>query len=199
LIAVLVIALLSYQSLQVSVAASKTLTQSIEVLAQLNNVLSTLKDAETGRRGFLLTGNESYLEPFLTAKAALPSEFATMRGLMANRSEQMRRLDVLESIAAQKMSELSETINVRHAGQVDAALAVVRSDRGKNYMDRIRAAVVEMDGVERRQTADQPWTSTPATTMRRRSGFNCRARSVDLLGEPESGLALLIEPQAQQG
>jgi CHASE3 domain sensor protein len=54
----------------------------------------------------------------------------------------MRWLDVLESIAAQKMSELSETINVRHAGQVDAALAVVRSDRGKNYMDRIRAAFV---------------------------------------------------------
>src|ERR1700691_1308396 len=120
LIAVLVIALLSYQSLQVTVAASRSLTQNIEVLAQLNNLLSTLKDAETGQRGFLLTGNESYLEPFLTAKAALSGEFATMRSLLANRPEQLRRLDHPEPVAAQKMSELGETVDLRRAGQADA-------------------------------------------------------------------------------
>ena len=109
--AVAVIALLSYQSLQSTAASSKSLTQTVEVLAQLNNLLSTLKDAETGQRGYLLTGNENYLEPYLTAKAALPGEFATLRGLMANRPQQKSRIDALESVAKQKMEELGQTVD----------------------------------------------------------------------------------------
>jgi len=167
LLAVLVIALLSYQSLQATMASSRSLTQTIEVLAQLNTLLSTLKDAETGQRGYLLTGNESYLEPFLTAKAAIPSEFNTMRGLLTNRPEQIRRLDTLESLAAQKMSELGETVDLRRAARTDAALAVVLTDRGKNYMDRIRAAVADMDGVERQQIAQrgQDWRNAAAISL----------------------------------
>src|ERR1700729_1819930 len=103
--AVLTIALLSYQSLQATAASSKSLTQSVELLGQFSALLSTLKDAETGQRGYLLTGSESYLEPFSNAKAALPGEFAGMHSLLENRPQQQKRLDELKTVAQQKMDE----------------------------------------------------------------------------------------------
>jgi signal transduction histidine kinase/DNA-binding response OmpR family regulator/CHASE3 domain sensor protein len=167
LIAVMVIALLSYQSLQVTAASSTSLAQTIEVLARLNSVLSTLKDAETGQRGYLLTGKDSYLEPFLTAKAALPGEFNALRGLFADSPEQKRRLDELESLSALKMGELGETVDLRRAGQADAALAAVLTDRGKIYMDRVRAAVANLDSMERQQIAQrgQEWRNAAAVSL----------------------------------
>jgi CheY-like chemotaxis protein/CHASE3 domain sensor protein len=167
LTAVLTIALLSYQSLQATEASSKSLTQSIEVLGQFSALLSTLKDAETGQRGYLLTGNESYLEPFLNAKAALPGEFNTLRGLLANRPQQTKQLGLLESLAAQKMAELGETVDLRRAGQADAALAIVRTDRGKNYMDRIRSALGDIENAERQLIAQRgrDWQSAATISL----------------------------------
>jgi CheY-like chemotaxis protein/CHASE3 domain sensor protein len=164
-IAVVIIALLSYQSLQATAESSRNLTQSIEVLRQLDSLLSTLKDAETGQRGYLLTGNQSYLDPYLDAKNALPGEIKAMRSLLANRSEQMRRLEALESNAAFKMAELESTVVARQAGQADAAIAIVRTDRGKVYMDRIRAIVAEMDRTERQQIAQRAVESRDAATV----------------------------------
>ena len=89
---------------------------------------------------FLLTGEESYLAPYTDAKDAMPDEFKSMRALLADRPEQRRRLDALESLANLKMAELESTVVERRAGKPEAALAIVRTDRGKIYMDRIRAA-----------------------------------------------------------
>jgi CheY-like chemotaxis protein/CHASE3 domain sensor protein len=147
--AVIGIALLSYQSLKATASSSKSLTDTVEVLVQLNGLLSTLKDAETGQRGYLLTGNETYLEPYTNAKAALANEFRSLRGILADRPQQIKRLDELESIAAQKMAELDQTVELRRAGQGEAALATVRTNRGKIFMDRIRSAIEDMDAAER--------------------------------------------------
>jgi len=144
--AVAIIALLSDQSLQATTDSTANLTQTIEVLGHLEGLLSTLKDAETGQRGFLLTGDESYLTPYTDAKDSLPDELSSMRALLVNRPEQRRRLDGIESLANLKMAEMEATVVERRAGKPDAALATVRTDRGKIYMDRIRAAVSEMDG-----------------------------------------------------
>jgi CheY-like chemotaxis protein/signal transduction histidine kinase/CHASE3 domain sensor protein len=167
LTAVVTIALLSYQSLQATAASSKSLTQSIEVLGQFSALLSTLKDAETGQRGYLLTGNESYLEPFLGAKAALPGEFNTLRGLLANRPQETKQLEMLESLATQKMAELGQTVDLRRAGQTDAALAVVRTDRGKIYMDRIRGTLGDLENSERQLIAQRgrDWRSAAAISL----------------------------------
>jgi CHASE3 domain sensor protein len=70
--AVIIIAVLSYDSVRQTTATSRGLTSTVEVLAQLQATMSTLKDAETGQRGYLLTGRGTYLEPFETAKQSLP-------------------------------------------------------------------------------------------------------------------------------
>src|ERR1700733_1728333 len=164
-VAVVLIALLSYQSLQTTTNTARSLTQSVEVLRRLQALLSTLKDAETGQRGFLLTGEESYLTPYTDAKDALPEEFRTVRALLVNRPEQARRLDALESLANLKMTELEATVAARRAGHSDAALAVVRTDRGKLYMDRIRDAVNDMEGIEQRLIAQRGEESEKAATL----------------------------------
>jgi len=129
-VAVVIIALLSYQSLQQTMFTGSDLTQSVQVLGRLDALLSTLKDAETGQRGFLLTGEESYLTPYTDAKDALPDELNILHALLSDRSEQRRRLDALESLAKLKMAELESTVAARRAGKIDAALAVVHTDRG---------------------------------------------------------------------
>jgi CheY-like chemotaxis protein/signal transduction histidine kinase len=164
-IAVAIIALLSFQSLQATTASASSLTQSIQVLGRLEALLSTLKDAETGQRGFLLTGEESYLEPYTDAKDALPDEIRATRALLVNRPEQQRRLDALESIANLKMAELESTVAARRSGKADAALAIVHTDRGKIYMDRIRVAIEEMEVAERQVIAQRGTEAKNAATL----------------------------------
>jgi CheY-like chemotaxis protein/signal transduction histidine kinase len=164
-VAVVIIALLSYQSLQTTASTARNLTQSVELLRRLQAMLSTLKDAETGQRGFLLTGEESYLTPYTDAKDALPDEIKAVHALLGNRPEQARRLDALESVANLKMAELESTIVSRRAGHSEAALAVVRTDRGKIYMDRIRDAVNDMEEIERRLIEQRGQESQHAATI----------------------------------
>jgi CheY-like chemotaxis protein len=148
-IAVVLIAVLSYTSLQSTAARAQSLARSIETMAQIQTTLSTLKDAETGQRGYLLTDREAYLEPFLGAKSAIPREFASLRALTADNPAQRARLDALQSVANDKMVELDETVALKNAGQSDRALAEVRGDRGKRLMDRLRDMAEEMIASER--------------------------------------------------
>jgi CHASE3 domain sensor protein len=149
LAAVLIIAVLSYDSLRLTERAAGSLTHAVEVLAQIQSLASTLKDAETGQRGFLLTGRENYLEPYLAAKQALPGELANVRALLADDPAQRGRFESLQALASDKMQELTETIDLKRAGKADAALALVLTDRGKSSMDRIRLMVDEMQNQER--------------------------------------------------
>jgi len=156
--AVALIAVLSYTSLQATAASAQSLARSIETMAQLQTPLSTLKDAETGQRGYLLTGREDYLEPFLSAKSELARELGALRALTSDNPAQRARLETLQNLAADKMEELAKTVAMRNAGQSDQALAEVLTDRGKRLMDRIRTLADEMQNSERRliteRTAD---------------------------------------------
>jgi len=148
-LAIVLVACLSYGALRGSSASARRVTQTLQVMEQLQALLSTLQDAETGQRGFLLTDNESYLVPYTNAKAALDSELLKTRSLLAGNVEQLQRLDTLERVAAQKMEELDQTIAQRRAGEPGGALAIVRTNRGKEAMERARATIAEMQRDER--------------------------------------------------
>ena len=148
-LAVVLIAFFSYRSLQTRASTAELVTHTIEIGQQLQTLLSAVKDAETGQRGFLLTGNEIYLDPYTTARAALPGLVHRVRELTADNPRQTQRLDTLDRLAADKLTELAETVELRRAGNEERALALVRSDRGRATMNRIRAIVAEMDEEER--------------------------------------------------
>jgi CheY-like chemotaxis protein/signal transduction histidine kinase/CHASE3 domain sensor protein len=147
--AVIIIAVLSYDSLRQTTAASQGLTRAVEALAQLQGIASTLKDAETGQRGYLLTGVETYLEPFESAKQALPLNLAAARSLLAEEPAQQHRLASLMVLASEKMQELSDTVQLRREGQTAAALQMVLTGRGRDVMERIRVLSEEMQNDER--------------------------------------------------
>jgi CheY-like chemotaxis protein len=167
-VAVILMAVVSYQAQQRSRAAADAVTQGVELLVQVQNVLSSTKDAETGQRGFLLTGDEAYLEPFVSGRAAIEGELNKVRALTANSSDQQQRADQLQGLISAKLAELLSTINLKRAGKSEEALAIVRTDRGKVLMDRIRALVDEMQNVDRTQLTQrqQEWQQTAELATR---------------------------------
>jgi CheY-like chemotaxis protein/CHASE3 domain sensor protein len=149
----------SYQSLKSRTETAGLLTTTLRVREELERLLSSVKDAETGQRGFLLTGDEGYLAPYSAARAEVPAEFALLRSMIRD-TEQLKRLAEAENLINQKLAELDETIELRRNTGMIAALEVVRSDRGRAAMDQIRDFIAEMKAaqevvLERRQSAWQ--------------------------------------------
>jgi CheY-like chemotaxis protein/CHASE3 domain sensor protein len=147
--AVAFIALLTYRALQTRSDAAGRVTHTLQVMDQLQTIMSFAKDAETGQRGYLLTGEEPYLEPFSSAKAQLPDEIRKAYDLVDSDPVQLQRLKNLEQAVKDKLAELDQTIALRQKNEGPAALAIVRSDHGKALMDRIRQLVTTMAAAER--------------------------------------------------
>ncbi|MGY8564484.1 response regulator [Paracidovorax citrulli] len=122
--------------------------RSQETMTALGDVLSAVQDAETGQRGYLLTGDESYLEPYRTALGLASTRLDTVEKALADDPAQGDRLKLLARRVQDKLDELHETIELRRAQGLEPALAVVTSNRGKAAMDDIRARLAAMGAIE---------------------------------------------------
>jgi methyl-accepting chemotaxis protein len=116
-----------------------------ETIQGAQSTLSLLKDAETGQRGYLLTGNDRYLAPWHGAKDNLKSAIDRLRQMTIDNGQQKENIDKLEAVCNSKLAELQETIDLRNSKGLDAALVVVRTDRGKNCMDQARKLVSDIE------------------------------------------------------
>jgi PAS domain S-box-containing protein len=119
-----------------------------DVIEALLNLVSTVKDAETGQRGFIITGQPGYLDPYNTAVATLQEELDKVKRLTADNPRQQAHIPVLQSLVAAKLKELQRTIGLRQR-DVEAARRLVLSGAGKQAMDAIRAQVEAMMQEER--------------------------------------------------
>jgi signal transduction histidine kinase/ActR/RegA family two-component response regulator len=119
--------------------ADRLVAHTFEVRQDARRLLSDLQDAETGQRGFLLTANDAYLEPLNRAVTSEPTGLARLRELTSDNPEQQERLKKLEPLIATKLDEMQRTVAFAHQGQHDAAVDIVKTDRGKTLMDSIRA------------------------------------------------------------
>ena len=140
----LCVGIVGYWAINTLHGTSRQVTQTNAVIEHTNEVLSTMKDAETGQRGFMLTGDAAYLEPYDNAVQALPHILAELRPLAADDASQVTHIDQLESQINLKLAELKRTIDLRKAGQGDAALKLVQTNEGKIYMDNIRKTIDQM-------------------------------------------------------
>ena len=143
-------AFLVVMRLQDAIAA---VDHSYSVIGHLEGVIAALADAETGQRGFIITGDSSYLRPYLAGRAAADSHLVALRGLVADERGQRRRLDSLDVVERAKVAELEETVAMRAGGGIEAASRVVRTDRGQRIMDNARRVVAAMEQEERRLLA----------------------------------------------
>jgi|GEM_PF-1940601 hypothetical protein len=135
----------SYMGIQRLIEANRLVIHTHEVRETLEDVLSLLQDAETSQRGFVLTGEDSYLEPYNKANRDLQKDIENVASLTRDNPEQQKSLQQLEKLSRDKLGEVHETIKLRREAGMVAAMTVIRSDRGKMIMDEIRALMTQME------------------------------------------------------
>ena len=143
-------AVVEYRNLQILRDNNQKAVHSHEVDVALNELLSSMQDAETGQRGFLLTNNERYLEPYNAALTVISQRLDEIARLTSDSPAQQARIERLKLQVDAKLAGLRETIELRRTRGFEAALAIVNSGQGKAEMDAIRAQLAAMDQEEER-------------------------------------------------
>ena len=138
LVVVGAVGIVAYRATTDLIGSASLVAHSHKVKETLADLLSTLKDAETGQRGFVLTGQERYLEPYTNATREVDRKIQDLRDLTVDQPAQQRQVDKLQPLIVGKLAELAETISLRSSKGQSAALEVVLSDKGKNLMDEAR-------------------------------------------------------------
>jgi len=116
----------------------------------LNGILQGMTDAETGERGYILTGEEFYLKPYAQGLKEVQEGTEELRKLTSDNLIQQRSLDALESLMQERLMELQERIEVRRAAGLEAGATAVREGVGREYMEKIRVAIAGMKREEDR-------------------------------------------------
>ena len=152
---VAVVGLASYTGINRARAARELVWHTRQVIETSFATLAAFQDAETGQRGFLLTGEESYLAPYRQALTTVATDAASLRQLTADNQSQQRRLDSLSTLSQAMLAELAETIAALRANGSASARSMVRTGRGKELMDAIHAILGGVQAEERRLLAER--------------------------------------------
>jgi len=121
---------------------------SLAVRDQFTRVLSLLQSAETGQRGYLLTGRDTYLAPYQMAIEQLPAMLDSTQESVSDNPQQVRDTTALRGLIKDKLNELRSTVEAYKAGRPDAALAIVNNDSGYRLMQEIRRLITTMQARE---------------------------------------------------
>jgi methyl-accepting chemotaxis protein len=149
LVMLLGIGTLAYRAIDQLTENSYEVAETHTVLERITNVLSLLKDGETGQRGFIITGSESYLEPYKSAVEGVPTLMKELRQMTVKLPIQQKHLDTLEKLVETRMSELKLVIDIRKESGVEAAIRRILEGQGKKTMDSIRAVADQMEQHQR--------------------------------------------------
>lgn len=147
----LIVGLLSSRGVESLAETSYQVARTHERLDHVNGLLSALKDAETGQRGFLVTGDDAYLEPYEAAQRELPELQRRLGELVADDSAQQRRLAAVAGVIVKLQANHKDRIEVRRRSGFDAALQLIRGGEGKRLMDEVRRLLTQMEDEERAQ------------------------------------------------
>ena len=140
-LATLVIAAVNFRSAETRAAAVRAMDDATVAMRHLNRFNAAIKDAETGQRGYLLTGDPAYLQPYELAAHALQQHLEDLRQSAAPYPTHGQLVSQIDDLAQQKLRELNETIALRKSGDTAGAMALVHSGAGKDLMERMRNAI----------------------------------------------------------
>ena len=145
-----VVAYLNVQGLR---ANSQKVVGTHTTLVAIDQVLSTVQDAETGQRGYLLTGQDRYLEPYEDAVAAMDRDLAILTEVTSRDPAQQANLKEVKRHVGVKMEQLTRGIEARRTGGLAAAVAMIETDRGRTAMNAIRErlAIMRADVAQQRR------------------------------------------------
>ncbi len=144
LFALLLIGVVAYLSIRAFIKDSDRVVHTQEVMAHAARVGSLLSDAETGQRGFLVTGDPIYLEPYTTASGMLRAEVDSLGLLARDSPDQRPRVARLRTLTNRRLAMLADGIGDRRRGGVELARQWLLNDRGRIVMDETRAVLSEI-------------------------------------------------------
>jgi len=159
-ILVVLVGALTYRSARSVVSDVSEVERSHEALEASGSLLTRAIDAETGQRAYLLTGDETFLEPYTGARADINRALSALRQLVPDDSIQMRRVGTIEELVDARFALLDSAIVQKRRGRFDPALNSAAILLGKNKMDQLRGAVAALQKYEqgvlsRRHNAEQ--------------------------------------------
>jgi diguanylate cyclase (GGDEF)-like protein/PAS domain S-box-containing protein len=145
-----VVGVYSYLSLIKSDESKRWVRHTHEVIYNLQELLSAMESVETSYRGYVITGNDKFLEPYQDGIARTRQEEAVIRNLTADNPIQQRELPTLEALADQILEYAGKVIVVRRTKGFEVAAESVRDQYGKREMDRYRQVIRAMQDEESR-------------------------------------------------
>ncbi len=138
------IGLISYQSTNELIETSRKENHTYEVLSQLEGLNLQLTTAETGQRGYIITGEKRYLEPYNAAIESLNKKIKELQNLTADNPNQLNRLDILQPLLTQRMAVMKNIIDLRQSQGLEATQKAILTDEGKRLMDQIQKVIQAM-------------------------------------------------------
>jgi diguanylate cyclase (GGDEF)-like protein len=142
-------AAVSYTTLGNLVTANQLVANTEQSLRLLGDLRANLADAETNQRGYIITGDDRYLDPFVIARpAVVVAKLKDLARLSTDDTESAARLSSLEPLISKRLDQLNDGINARRGRGTPAAITLIQDGRGKTTMDRIRHIVNEMQNRE---------------------------------------------------
>ena len=137
-------------------------THTRDVLLRLEGLLVTVQDLEIGRRGYLLTGEPRYLDPYNESLALVKDSLSGLKKLVADSPRQQQRVQELERLLNEKIGELGETIQLLQEQGLGAVVPIIISGRGRQLLDAIRSTLLDMKDEERIQLREREADSQAA-------------------------------------
>lgn len=138
----------SYWSINQLIKTANDVSHSHQILKELKDTFTKIADVETGGRGYVITGEERYLEPYYIAVELIKQDFEDLKELTGDDSNQQQRLQTLERLIAMRLAVAKETIDIRTNKGPKAASQFVLTDKGRRIMDEIRGVVNKIESEE---------------------------------------------------
>ena len=157
------IALLLLRDTRMAARTNDWVVHTHEVIAEIEITRSEIAYAESGVRGFMLTGDDTYLEPYATAASELDRSLKRLTLLTADNPSQQKRIATLEAETLTRLATMAKGIESRREGGLDAAQEFVAGGRGKREMDEIRSQALAIEGVEKELLAQRIAKSRAST------------------------------------
>ena len=129
-------------------ATTQWLTHTLRVKNDIQQLVGALQNSDTGYRGYLLTGNTTYLQPYNRGRNAYGAISSRLDSLVRDNPLQVQQLRLVDSLAAHKFAEMAGAIALAEAGQRATAVTSIQENSGKHYMDELRRVIDEMDAEE---------------------------------------------------
>jgi methyl-accepting chemotaxis protein len=165
----LLIALVGYLSTDRLIANNRLVKHSYDVRRILAELPNFLTDAETGQRGYTITGVEEYLEPYRAALPEIPKAMDELRRMTADNPDQQRRLDSLQPLLDARIAQLRDNVEVRQKSGFEAAQKLIAKGDGRETMEQIRVIIGQMDAEEGRLLDDRQAAAEEAARMAKTS------------------------------